>query len=51
VGVVPEAEPEVEKEVLHQQTMGVARDLPLPETFQRTMYLSKKPKPEEKNKL
>jgi hypothetical protein len=31
--------------------MGVARDLPLPGTFQRTMYLSKKPKPEEKNKL
>ena len=51
VGVGPEAEPEVEKEVLQQQTMGVARDLHLPETFQRTMYLSKKPKPEEKNKL
>jgi hypothetical protein len=51
VGVDPEAEPEVEKEVLQQQTMGVARDLHLPETFQRTMCLSKKPKTQEKNKL
>jgi len=51
VGVGPEAEPELEKEVLQRQTMGVARDLHLPETFQRTMYLSKKPKTEEKNKL
>jgi hypothetical protein len=51
VGVEPEAEPEVEKEVRQQRTMGPERDLRLPVTFQRTMCLSKKPKPEEKNKL
>jgi hypothetical protein len=51
VGVEPEAEPEVEKEVRQQRMMEAVRDLHLPETFQRTMYLSKKPKPEEKNKL
>ena len=51
VGVEPEAEPEVEKEVRQQRMMGVARDLGLPVTFQRMMCLSKKPKTQEKNKL
>jgi hypothetical protein len=49
--VEPEAEPEVEKEVRQQRTMGAGRDLRLPVTFQRTMCLSKKPKTQEKNKL
>lgn len=51
-GVGPEAERGLEKEVPRRQTMGVeaARVPHLPGTFPRTMCLSKKPQPEEKNK-
>jgi hypothetical protein len=49
--VEPEAEPEVAKEVRQQRMMGAVRDLRLPVTYQRTMFLSKKPKTQEKNKL